>query len=90
MNPPPPPLCASCRAPRDVILQEEPSGAGFPQAQRQHHLQLPDQPVLDPGQPQVPRPHLRPLPATLWTKAAVRLTAVCLELEILKRRSSVK
>lgn len=68
------------RAPCDVVLQEEPPGAGFPQAERQHHLQLPDQPVLDPGQPQVPGLHLRPLPASLWAEAAVRATAVVLRL----------
>lgn len=62
----------SGRAPRDVVLQEEPTGTGFPPAQRQHHLQLPDQPVLDSGQPQVPCPHLRPLPAAVRTKATVR------------------
>lgn len=65
-------LTFSGRAPRDVVLQEEPPGPGLPSAQRQHHLQLPDEPVLDPGQPQVPRPHLRPLPAAVRPKAAVR------------------
>lgn len=65
-----------CRASRDVNLQEKPSGAGLPQTQRQHHLQLPDLPVLDPGQPQVPRLHLRPLPASVWTEATVSPTSL--------------
>lgn len=60
------------RASCDLLLQAEPPGAGLPKAQRQHHLQLSDQPVLDPGQPQVPRLHLRPLPETVGAKAAVR------------------
>lgn len=65
-------LTFSGRTPRDVVFQEEPTGAGLPPAQCQHHFQLPDQPVLDPGQPQVPCPHLRPLPAAVRTEATVR------------------
>lgn len=67
-----------CRAVRHVHVQKEPPGAGLPNPQRSHDLQLLDKPVLDHRQPQGTRHPLRPVHEAHGEKAQVRNGALSL------------
>lgn len=67
-----------CRAVRHVHVQKEPPGAGLPNTQRSHDLQLLDKPVLDHCQPQGTCHPLRPVHEAHGEKAQVRNGALSL------------